>query len=215
MGKIGISDEAQDLLEQYWIEIKERGNPTVDAVNRDEQVVSELIRMNYVLQNENTLTLSKEGLSEGKNCIRRHRLAERLFADVLDIQGEMIEEMGCKFEHLLQKEVEENICALLGHPVHCPHNKPIPPGACCGDASREPRRMVRSLVECQIGETGKIAYLKLDRDEVANKLIALGVLPGLPIKLLRKSPGYMFQLGESQFVVDRELASKIQVRFSK
>ena len=214
MEKIGISDKAQDILEDYWVETQESHKGWSYACHLEDPVMLELREARFALDHTEKLELTDQGLNEARHCIRRHRLAERLFADVLDIKGDMIEQMGCKFEHMLQKEVEENICALLGHPNHCPHNKPIPQGACCYDQSG-PRRMLRPLSECDVNETGKIAYLHLDRDEVANKLTALGVLPGLTIKLLRKSPGYLFQMGESQFVVDQELASKIQVRFSK
>lgn len=215
MGEIEISDEAQDLLEKCWVDHHEHGNGKIGMITADDRITGELTRLGYAYQNSTGLGLTDKGETEAKNCIRRHRLAERLFADVLDIQGQQIEEMGCKFEHLLQQEVEENICSLLGHPTVCPHNKPIPPGDCCRGDKRGPRKIVRPLSECDVNEKGKIAYLKTDHNDLMNKLTALGVLPGLSIQLLRKTPGYLFQMGESQFVVDGELASKIQVRFSK
>jgi DtxR family Mn-dependent transcriptional regulator len=44
------------------------------------------------------------------------------------------------------------------------------------------------------------------------KLMALGVLPGAPISLVRRSPSVVFQVGYSQFAVDEELARGIHVR---
>ena len=73
------------------------------------------------------------GHARARDVIRRHRLAERLFMDVLNIHDEYeVEQSACKFEHILSPEVTDRMCALLGHPTACPHGSPIPPGACCG-----------------------------------------------------------------------------------
>jgi len=72
------------------------------------------------------------GETRARNVIRRHRLAERLFMDVLSIRDEQeIESSACKFEHILSPDVTDRICTLLGHPGACPHGSPIPVGVCC------------------------------------------------------------------------------------
>jgi putative ABC transport system ATP-binding protein len=72
------------------------------------------------------------GATRARDVIRRHRLAERLFRDVLGIRDEdEIESSACKFEHILSPEVTDRMCSLLGHPDACPHGSPIPRGACC------------------------------------------------------------------------------------
>ena len=45
--------------------------------------------------------------------------------------------------------------------------------------------------------------------------MALGILPGVSIRLDRKFPSYVFTVGYSQFTIDRNLASKILVRWNK
>ena len=73
-----------------------------------------------------------KGYTRARNVIRRHRLAERLFRDVLSIQDEAeIESSACKFEHILSPEVTDRMCTLMGHPEACPHGSPIPRGECC------------------------------------------------------------------------------------
>jgi len=75
-----------------------------------------------------------KGESRARDVIRRHRLAERLFMDVLSIRDEHeIESSACKFEHILSPEVTDRMCTLLGHPLACPHGSPIPKGACCAE----------------------------------------------------------------------------------
>lgn len=209
-----ISDRAQEILEKYWIENREENRKWKMEIISDDPVGIELIKTDYAKSAGQYLLLTDKGWDEAKNCVRRHRLAERLLADVLDIKKENLHEHGCKFEHALQKTVEENICTLLGHPDTCPHGKPIPEGNCCRDDKSRLRKLVLPLSECEVKEKVKIVYVKTHNGQIMNKLMAMGILPGLTIMLLRKTPSYLFQMGESQFAVDRVLAEKIQVRLS-
>ncbi len=210
--EIGVSDQAHEVLEDYWVEIEEKGKPWSYQGGEIDPITLELVGKKMAAWSDGVLILTNSGRFEARACIRRHRLAERLFADVLHVRGAKNHVAGCELEHLLKKEVAENICTLLGHPTMCPHNKPIPEGDCCRDEKRMPHKLVRNLSECELGETGLIAYLKTEQEDILNKLTAMGVLPGLPIKLLKRRPGFLFQMGQSQFVVDRELAATIQVR---
>lgn len=209
---MSISDRSQEILEKYWIDNNEKDKPWKMKAISDEAITTELIEASYAKRDGLHLELTKEGWGEAYNCVRRHRLAERLLADVLDIKKEMLHDIGCKFEHVLQKEVEENICTLLGHPRNCPHGKPIPEGACCSDNKRKPRKLLLPLSECEVKEKGKIAFIRSNNEQIVNKLTAMGILPGLTVLLLRKTPSYLFQMGETQFAIDKNLAEKIQVR---
>jgi DtxR family Mn-dependent transcriptional regulator len=81
------------------------------------------------------VAFTPRGEERARSVIRRHRLAERLFMDVLAIRDEgSIEKNACTFEHILSPEVTDRICTFLGHPRTCPHGSPIPEGGCCLDA---------------------------------------------------------------------------------
>nr|WP_269850000.1 FeoA family protein [Methanosarcina horonobensis] len=43
------------------------------------------------------------------------------------------------------------------------------------------------------------------------KLIAMGILPGMPVTLLRRSPSYLFEVDQTRYAVDREIANHIYV----
>jgi hypothetical protein len=47
------------------------------------------------------------------------------------------------------------------------------------------------------------------------KLVALGLLPGTPVRLLQRYPANIFQAGYSQFAVDDELAAAIYIRLEE
>ena len=58
----------------------------------------------------------------------------------------------------------------------------------------------------------EVTHLEMQDPQRLKKLIAIGVLPGSQITLLQRFPSYVFQIGWSQFSIDRELASSIYVK---
>lgn len=207
-----ISERSQEILEKYWIENKEKHTDWSFDIIQDDPAVNELLKGGYAVSSGGKLGLTETGWKEAQDCIRRHRLAECLLKDVLTIGSEQLHDIGCEFEHVLQKKVEVSICTLLGHPTVCPHGKPIPEGDCCRSNNESVKPFVQSLIACDILGDGQIAYIRSSEDHIINKLTSMGVIPGLKIQLLKKKPSFLFKIGESQFAMDRELASKIYVR---
>jgi DtxR family Mn-dependent transcriptional regulator len=115
-------------------------------------------------------------------------------------------------EHILFDGLDDSICTLLGHPKFCPHGKPIPQGQCCLHMRKSLKRLIAPLNEILPGQHGKIAYIHLNNSGHLQKLMAIGVLPGTPVKLIRRYPSVVFEAGNSQFAVDEEIASDIHVR---
>jgi len=209
-----LTDRAEEILEMLWVEIVEHKKVPDITVLKDNTTFNGLLEEGYVsLEGEQLLTA--KGLDEGRGCVRRHRLAERLLVDVLNVKAGLVHETGCKLEHILHKGLEDNICILLGHPKSCPHNKPIPPGECCKDRKRKPESLVMPLSELRKGQRGKIAYIHTNDRTMLRKIMAIGALPGLSITLVQKFPSYVFQIGESQFAIDKNVADQIQVWLSR
>ena len=208
-----LSERAQEILETLWIStIEEKKNSLSLGLAQREEGIRELDENGYIQIQNGEVSLKDKGVDEGEKIVRRHRLAERLLMDVLDMREGAIHEVGCKFEHLLLEEVEESVCTLLGHPKICPHGKPIPPGRCCQKAVKEVGRAVCPLKDLKVKGRGTIAYLATNDKNRLNKLIAMGALPGLKITMLQKFPSYVFQVGQSQFAIDKEMAEGIYVR---
>jgi DtxR family Mn-dependent transcriptional regulator len=158
--------------------------------------------------------LTPSGMEQGRGVLRRHRLAERLLMDVLDVRGELMDETACQFEHLLHRDVAEKICSLLGHPKVCPHGKPIPPGSCCEAMKGPVEPAVATLADLEPGQEGIIAYLHADEPQKIQKLMSLGVLPGSKVELIRRFPSYVFRVGYSQYAVDGDIAAAVYVRLT-
>lgn len=208
-----LTDRAEEIMESLWIELIENEKESCDvSILKDRDSLKELADTGYVKIKKDRLTLTNKGEEEAKNCIRRHRLAERLFADVLDVKGRSVHENSCKLEHMLHKGLDENICTLLGHPATCPHGKPIPEGKCCKDIHRAPKKMIMPLTDLGKNKKSVVSYLQTRNRSALQKMIAMGILPKTKISLIQKFPSYVIQVGKSQFAIDKELASNVFVR---
>jgi DtxR family Mn-dependent transcriptional regulator len=211
-----VSAKAEEILESLWIATEEQGSPAADlaalGIEADDQGLAELLGLSYVEVQSGRIRLRHEGRDEARMTVRRHRLAERLMMDILDIQGAPGDDRACEFEHLLHHGVDTKICTLLNHPATCPHGKPIPPGTCCEQARAAGEVGVVALTELKPGDPGEIAYLAASDVRKMQKLMSMGVLPGTAVILLRTYPSYIFKVGQSEFAVDEELAREIFVR---
>ncbi len=213
---MNVSAKAEEILEALWIAIEEKGENAAHfetlKITAGDEALSELVGLAYVEVHGERVHLRKEGRSEARMTVRRHRLAERLMMDILDIKGEAGDERACEFEHLLHHGVDTKICTLLNHPTTCPHGRPIPPGTCCEQARQEGDVGVVALTELKAGERGEIAYLSATDVSKMQKLMSMGVLPGSDLQVTRTFPSYIFKVGHSEFAVDAELAREIFIR---
>jgi DtxR family transcriptional regulator, Mn-dependent transcriptional regulator len=212
-----ISESAQEQLEQLWISSEETPSalPMPPVSNADPaNEFEELRRLGLVEFNVRGVALTTAGHQEAAMAIRRHRLAERLFTDILVTDSNLIEERACSMEHALFDGVDESICTLLGHPSVCPHGNPIPPGRCCEQMRTSLNSLIAPLKELKRGQSGQIAYLHMENPQRLHKLMAMGVLPGVALKVKETYPSYVFEAGYSQFAVDGEIAGDIFVRLA-
>lgn len=209
-------NKIDEFLEQLWILIVEENNQEVSsqllADKPTDSLLKEMENKGWILISEGRLRLTESGYQQAQQMIRRHRLAERLFVDIIDTKEEFLEEAACHTEHILKEGIDEKVCTLLGHPTTCPHGRPIPPGTCCLKARISGEKLVDTLANLKPNQQGKIAYLQTKDAKKTHKLMAMGVLPGTSVTLLRRYPSYVFTIGYSQFAIDREMAEQIYVR---
>ena len=168
-----------------------------------------LAGMGLVRVDGDRLVLTESGIARARGVIRRHRLAERLFRDLLDLSENAAESQACEFEHILSPEATDSVCTLLGHPPTCPHGKSIPPGECCSAAHRSVQSLVTGLPHFPIGETGRIVFIAPRFHDRMDKLAALGVVPGSEVRLHQRAPAYVLDIGETTVAIDPEIASEI------
>ena len=206
-----ISPAIEEVLEHLYIfEVEQGPFPSSAAIDA---ALRQAAPLGLVELRGKDYRLTDRGRRAGQDVVRRHRLAECLLLKVLAAGSRHLEEDACGFEHLLKHGLTEKVCQLLGHPAVCPHGKPIPPGFCCQKARAVAIKEVGPLCDGRPGETGSVAYLATRNNREVQKMIAMGVLPGTTIHLIQCFPSYVFQVGYSQFAVDRALAEIIFVHW--
>lgn len=67
-------------------------------------------------------------------------------------------------------------------------------------------------VELDAGQRGRIVYLHSKNDKELQKLMAMGILPGMPIQIIQKFPSYLLQIGQTQVAMDEEMAKDVYIR---
>jgi len=130
---------------------------------------------------------------------------------VLELGADQMEAHACEFEHVLSAEATESVCALLGHPPTCPHGKPIPPGACCSTYQKTVRPLVTRLAHLELGVPARIVFISPRFRDRIDRMAALGVIPGVVIRLLQNAPAFVIEVGETTIGLDAEVAGEIYV----
>lgn len=181
----------------------------------DRSVLVDMQKQGLVFIRGDDVALTDKGDKMAAQVIRRHRLAERLLTEVLDVTGASLEREACTFEHILSKGITDSICTLLGHPPACPHGHPIPRGECCEKARSELRPIVRPLVDLPAGATGKIVFILPSTHSRLDRLSSIGLFPGSVIRVHQKSPAFVLELGETTVAIDGDIAREIFVRVVK
>ena len=200
--------DTEDYLRHMWVKEYEN-KETLTEKDLDNEYIAELFKKGYVNINDGVINLSNAGEHIGRSLVRKHRIAEKVMADLFLADMDEMEELADQIEHIMSDEVEDNICRILGHPENCPHNNPIPEGNCCDVFDKENSV---ALINCENGFSGEVSYIKTDDGKKLQKIMNLGLIPGSKIILIQKFPNYVFQLGNTQLAVDKELANEIFVK---
>ena len=211
----------EELLETVYTE-REQGRCDVETVlehayeghaeGKAPEDFRELEKMGLVRLEGTRVALTADGEQKAALVVRRHRLAERLFSDLLALDPEQTEQQACEFEHVLSAEATDSVCTLLGHPPACPHGKAIPPGACCASFSRVVKPLVTGLVSLPLGARGKIVFVAPRWADRMDRLASLGVVPGTEVRLTQRAPSVVIEAGETTLALDPEVAAEIFVK---
>jgi DtxR family Mn-dependent transcriptional regulator len=93
-----LSENAQELLERLWVATEEEARTGLTINGREPEGVDELVRQGSAERKGEQLRLTPAGRPEAAQAVRRHRLAERLLADVLTTEETLLEEQACRLD---------------------------------------------------------------------------------------------------------------------
>jgi DtxR family transcriptional regulator, iron-dependent repressor len=117
-----------DLEEEHIVPLRARiserlghSGPTVS------QTIGRMERDGLVVvEGDRHLELTPDGRSKAIHVLRKHRLAERLLADVIGLDWAYVHDEACRWEHVMSEQVERRVLELLDHPTESPYGNPIP-----------------------------------------------------------------------------------------
>lgn len=191
-----------DTTEMYLrtiLELEEEGQPPMRAriserLHHSGPTVSQTVsRMErdglLVVAGDRLIELSVEGRLQAVRVMRKHRLAERLLADVIGLEWEFVHEEACRWEHVMSEQVERKILGLIQRSDISPYGNPIPGLEELGVKANPAFATGVAPLTAVIAGTGSASGLTLARiaetiqidPEFLANLADLGITPGAKI----------------------------------
>lgn len=91
------------------------------------QTVARMERIGLVVvTDDRRLEFTDEGRTRAVRVMRKHRLAERLLADVVGLEWEFVHEEACRWEHVMSERVERKLLGMLDETRVSPYGNLIP-----------------------------------------------------------------------------------------
>ncbi|MDQ6827182.1 MAG: metal-dependent transcriptional regulator, partial [Candidatus Eremiobacteraeota bacterium] len=153
--------------------------------------------------------LTLKGLEVAVRVMRRHRLAERLLTDVLQMPWDAVHLDACMLEHAISDRVEERLVEILGNPQACPHGHPIPPK----DLS-DPIKVGVPLAQIEAGQRAVVHGVTKEVPEILRYLADVGLKPGANVAVFEKAPlggPVTVEVNEQRHAISLELAGMVTV----
>lgn len=177
------------------------------------EALRELQNRGLVLNGQpGSVSLTGEGRRQAAGVLRRHRLSERLFADVLGLPWDRVHDEAMRLEHALTPEAEARLATLLNHPETCPHGGPIP--APDGSLTMPPTRPLDGV---PAGTRVWIQQIIEEEATLLRYLASLGLLPRTELRVEEVAPfggPLLVRVGDARYALGREVAAKILIRLS-
>ena len=123
------------------------------------------------------LSLTRKGIRHAESIVRRHRLAERMVVDMLDVELHRAHVEAHLLEHAISPYLEERIMKKLGMPTTSPFGYPIP-----GTDYVQKGESFR-LNEAEVGRDLVIDKIPVDDEVLLEHLVQNQVIPGNAIKV--------------------------------
>jgi len=182
---------AEDALKHVYKARAAGERPTLESmagsmqvsVNRAAQTVAGLQKAELLTLGEEGMRLTPSGERYALNVIRAHRLWEQHLAEKTGVAENEWHRRAERQEHLITPEQADSISAGLGHPTHDPHGDPIP-----GPRGDFPPMSDQRLSSLEPGRWARITHIEDEPEEIFAQIRAMGLAPGMQLRLLDKDP---------------------------
>ena len=172
-----------------------------------------------VVEHDRSLSLTKRGRELATSVMRKHRLAERLLTDVLDLDISQVHAEACRWEHVMSEEVERRLIHVLDDPTRSPFGNPIPALDELGYSDAGGETLGTRATELDLSEPVKAEVVQINEilqldSEQYSSICRYGVDHGSVVTLEKKSNGIITVITSNNGHVDLapDLAHALRVK---
>ena len=101
--------------------------------------------------------------------------------------------------------LKHTLKGVAGWQDACDAGAPVPKEGSCADCGSVP------LTTLGRGARGSVSCLEEPWTSDAAKLASLGILPGVRLRVVQRSPAWVLRMGRTEIALDDALASQIRV----
>ena len=147
-----------------------------------------------VVTSDRHLELTPLGRETAMRVMRKHRIAECMLVDLLEMPWEEVHAEACRWEHVMSESVERRLLAKLGNPTNSPYGNPIPGlDELGGITVATPLGKLAPLSDVVTDQVQRMVVRRIaepiqDDGDVMALLRRIGAMPGASVKAHR-SPG--------------------------
>jgi DtxR family Mn-dependent transcriptional regulator len=175
---------------------------------RASELVNKMLQAGLVSVDDGRLALTGEGARYALDVVRAHRLWERYLADETGVDPLEWHARAERKEHALSREAADALSERLGHPRFDPHGDPIPTAD--GALPAVPQA---TLADLDAGERATITHIEDEPAVVYSQLLALGLHPGMDVRMdARAGQRLVFEAEGRKVVLAPPVAESVSVR---
>ncbi len=205
-----LKEEGIEPLRARIVERLHQSGPTVS------QTVARLERDGLLkVRNDRQIELSETGWARARAVMRKHRLAERMLADIIGMDYVILHEEACKLEHVMGDALEKRLTELLNETEWSPYGCPIP--SLDGELRPEDFRVDVVSLDSRLGDAPRkftikrlSEFVQADAETLA-ALVEIGLRPGVEIEALVSGGGAELRGPEGRVTIDPQVATGIWV----
>ncbi len=176
-------------------------------MGRTADLLADMERRELVTFQDGVLHLTADGKRYALHIIRAHRLWERYLAEETGYAAKEWHRRAERLEHESTPEQVEALNLKLNRPSHDPHGDPIPTadGQTSVDAGQP-------LTRIEVDGLARIIHLEDEPASIYVQLVALGLQPGMELRVLEKTVTQVrFWAGGDEHVLATMLANNVTV----
>ena len=156
------------------------------------------------------ITLTDKGRAIALRVIQKHRLAERLLTEVLQMDWSRVHNAACELEHAMTDEMVRPLEKTLKEPVTCPHGNPIP-----DESGRLHEEKSDPLSDFKPKDKAVLVKITDEKPDMLQYLASLGLMPGATVEIQEKAPfegPIIVKVMGATYALGRNVASIVQAR---